>query len=95
MHTEENGAAALDNLQKNIGHYDLLITDIVMPGLNGKELARQARELQPGLPVLLMTGYGFEIDLEELSEVERIILMPKPFTIEEISTAVRDLLEKP
>lgn len=40
------------------GPIDLLLTDFAMPGLNGLELARRARALRPGLPILLVTGYG-------------------------------------
>ena len=48
--------AALDVLQQN-GRIDLLLTDIVMPGGNGRELAKQAAFLRPDVRVLFMTGY--------------------------------------
>lgn len=95
VHAVDNGAAALQSLQEKSGSYDLLLSDVIMPGLNGKDLARKAREMQPDLPVLLMTGYGFEVDLDEVSDLGRVMLLTKPFSLEEISTAVRDLLSIP
>jgi len=53
-----NGQAALPILEQPSRRIDLLLTDIVMPGMNGRDLARRAAELRPGLRVLYMTGYS-------------------------------------
>ncbi len=67
-----SGAQALD-LMRGEAKFDLLITDFSMPKMNGGQLARAARELRPGLPILLATGYadlpaGVEIDLPRLAK---------------------------
>lgn len=89
-----DGQKALKIFKKNNGRFDLLLADLVMPGMNGKELARKARKLCPGLPVLFITGYGFEMDLEELQGGKGVTVLAKPFSLQEISTVVRDILSK-
>lgn len=59
---------------------DLLITDYAMPGMNGLELARKARELRPHLPVLLATGYS-ELPVDEKIE---FLHLGKPYTQHEL-----------
>jgi hypothetical protein len=69
---------------------DLLITDVGLPGINGRQFAAQARELQPGLKVLFITGYATDtvFDAETMAGVE---LLNKPFTMAELVARVRHL----
>ena len=69
---------------------DLLITDVGLPGLGGRQLAAQARELQPGLQVLFITGYANDaiFDIDAASGAE---LLNKPFTMAELAARVRRL----
>jgi PAS domain S-box-containing protein len=69
------------------GAIDLLLTDVVMPGLRGPELARLVRQERPGIGVLYMSGYS-----EEQLGVETAQLVSKPFTAEALTRAVRDRL---
>jgi len=86
----EDGMQALEMLGKEA--YDLLITDIVMPGLDGIALALRAGRDFPDLPILMMTGYSAERqrahNLDEL--IARVIL--KPFTLQQICAAVEETL---
>lgn len=85
-----DGSQALEALRGE--SFDLLITDIVMPGLDGIGLALKVARDQPDLPVLLMTGYSAERqrahNLDEL--VCRVLV--KPFTLKEICDAAEDAL---
>lgn len=85
-----DGGRALEALQAD--RYDLLLTDIVMPGLDGIALALKVAKTYPDLPVLLMTGYAAERqrahNLEAL--ISRVLL--KPFTLKEVCAAVADVL---
>jgi signal transduction histidine kinase/ActR/RegA family two-component response regulator len=66
---------------------DVLVTDIVMPGLGGVELARKLREARPELPVVYVSGYPFErLDLDALAANEEFL--QKPFTGETLSAKV-------
>lgn len=72
--------------------FDLLLTDIVMPGMDGIALALKVTKEHPDLPVLLMTGYAAERqrahNLEAL--ISRVLL--KPFTLKEVCSAVAEVL---
>ena len=85
-----DGLQALDALQD--AEFDLLVTDIVMPGLDGIGLALKVTSDWPDLPILLMTGYSAErqraYNLDEL--ICRVIM--KPFTLEQICRAVDSVL---
>lgn len=87
-----DGIQALEALQNN--SFDLLVTDIVMPGLDGIGLALRVTRDYPDLPVLLMTGYSAEqqraYDLEEL--ICKVLI--KPFTLKQICDAVEEALKQ-
>ena len=86
-----NGMLALAALAR--APFDLLLTDIVMPELDGIALALKASKDYPAMKILMMTGYAAERQrahgLEAL--VNRVIM--KPFTLDEIVLAVKELLE--
>jgi signal transduction histidine kinase len=83
----ENGADAL----ARVGHVDLLLADFAMPGMNGIELIRKARELRPDLPVLLVTGY---VDDAKLGTVE-VEILRKPIRLADLGARVVELLGRP
>ena len=86
-----DGLAALQALAAR--SFDLLLTDIVMPELDGIALALKASKDYPAMKILLMTGYAAERqrahNLDAL--VQRVVM--KPFTLAEIQDAVRELLD--
>ncbi|OGQ94182.1 MAG: hypothetical protein A2521_05800 [Deltaproteobacteria bacterium RIFOXYD12_FULL_57_12] len=84
---------ALQAFRKNPGEFDLVITDLTMPGLTGKELTRKLLAVRPGLPIILCTGYHAEISREQALALGIRDLVIKPFTMEEIATTVRKVLE--
>jgi CheY-like chemotaxis protein len=83
-----DGAAALDLLQRDLGRFDLLLTDIRMPMMDGIALALAAARDFPALPILLMTGYADQ--RERASGLDAIVrdVIAKPFTLAEIRSAV-------
>ena len=87
-----DGAAALDTLVREDGRYDLLLTDIRMPIMDGIALALAACRDYPALPILLMTGYADQ--RERASGLELLIhdVITKPFTLATICGAVREAL---
>ena len=82
-----NGAEALGALQED--PFDLIFTDVVMPGMSGIDLARQLRVRAPGLPVLLATGYSEQMIGEGIDEFD---VLAKPYGAEALSLALRKTL---
>jgi two-component system, cell cycle sensor histidine kinase and response regulator CckA len=90
-----DGSAAADALADPSVLVDLLVTDLVMPGPNGIEVARRARRARPGLPVLLMSGYAAEALRAEGIDEETIELLAKPFSAAELLDRVDTQLAGP
>jgi PAS domain S-box-containing protein len=87
-----DGAAALPFLEGG-GRIDLLVTDVGLPGLNGRQVAEIARQHRPGLRVLFMTGYaGNALVRGEVLE-DGMDMLTKPFTIDDLAQRVRGLIE--
>jgi two-component system cell cycle sensor histidine kinase/response regulator CckA len=88
-----DGREALELIRKG-GRVDLVITDVAMPGLNGRELADQVKRLRPELPVLFMSGYtDDEMVRRGLLEPDHPFLS-KPFTPEALAAKVRQLIDQ-
>ncbi|MBF0409085.1 MAG: PocR ligand-binding domain-containing protein [Candidatus Riflebacteria bacterium] len=78
--------------QKLCGKFDLLITDCVMPEMNGKELSRQLKELYPHIKILFMSGYSKELSRKNDLYDEDLEFIQKPFTCAEMASKIRQIL---
>ena len=78
-------------MEAHAGVIDLLLTDVIMPHMVGKEVAEKVRTLRPGLPVLFMSGYAQPVLGSTLGE--EITLLEKPFSEKLLLAKVRDVLE--
>jgi CheY-like chemotaxis protein len=87
-----DGAAALEIVARSAGRIDLLLTDVVMPGMDGSVLAHRARELMPDIKVLFMTGYSHNAFLRQGRLDPDIELIEKPFRSEDLAARVRAVL---
>ncbi|MBO9713792.1 response regulator [Sphingomonas sp.] len=88
--TAENGEAALELLSTGQCP-DLLISDVVMPVMDGPTMAREARRRFPDLPILFMSGYAEE-QLRKSIDLDHVAFLPKPFSVQQLAEAVRDVL---
>lgn len=79
------------DLLREIRHVDLMISDVLMPGLTGPELAEQLRDEWPDLPVLFVTGYAG--DAKELGNRSQDDVLRKPFTLAALDQAIRARME--
>ena len=87
-----NGDEALDYMAKR-SDIGMLFTDIVMPGINGRELADKAREHDPNLPILFTTGYTRDTTFHDGMVDRGVVLLSKPFTLEQLAQKIRQVLD--
>ena len=90
-----DGHEALDLCRNNPGRIDLIITDIIMPKMNGKELAEKLRSRNPGLKVLYISGYNDHIVGGRDVTGGGTHFLQKPFTMVDVANKVRGILDSP
>ena len=90
----KSGIDAIQMINSKKETIDLLISDVVMPGMNGRNLARRLRETVPGLKVLLMSGYADASSDSEL-EPSNVVFMSKPVRVDMLLSKARILLNTP
>jgi PAS domain S-box-containing protein len=90
-----NAQSALTLLLQEDRRVDLMLTDIVMPGINGRELGRRAQEVRPRLPVLYMTGYSRNAVVHQGRLDDGVELLQKPVSQAELAARVRQMLDRP
>jgi CheY-like chemotaxis protein len=78
---------ALETLKDVNQHIDLMMTDVGLPVMDGRELANQARALRPALPILFASGYAENIDVPQ-----GMHLIGKPFSIDQLRDKVKSIL---
>ena len=88
----ENGARALEFLRSD-EPVDLLLTDIIMPGMNGRTLSVEATKLRPGLRIAFMTGYGDSFSPAPAAAAKKEVLLRKPYRRDELARALRAALD--
>ena len=89
-----NGEKALEALNAYDGEIDLLLTDVVMPGMNGRRLADEAKLRRPNLKVLFMTGYSRNAIVHHGRLDPGVDLLQKPITGDSLATKIRAVLDK-
>jgi PAS domain S-box-containing protein len=89
-----DGPAALEALARET-HIDLVFTDLIMPGgLSGRDVALRAREMRPGIKVLLTSGYAEELVRGDEFQRQNLKVLRKPYQQADLITALRDVLSK-
>jgi two-component system, cell cycle sensor histidine kinase and response regulator CckA len=89
--TASNGEEALEVIGRG-DDIALLITDVVMPAMDGPTMVREARKTRPDLPILFMSGYAEE-QLRKSIDLDKVAFLPKPFSVQELAEAARRALE--
>jgi signal transduction histidine kinase/CheY-like chemotaxis protein len=89
----ESGPDALKVAAEHRGKIDLLITDVVMPGMGGGELAERMSVTRPGIRVIFTSGYIDDLVVEHGVSTDRVPFLQKPFSREQLGEKVRTLLE--
>ena len=85
--TASNGDEALEIIDRG-DDIALMISDVVMPGMDGPATVREARKTRPDLPILFMSGYAEE-QLRKSIDLDNVAFLPKPFSVQELAEAAR------
>ncbi len=85
--------AAMESFEKSPQAFDLVITDMTMPGITGDLLAREVLKIRPDIPVILCTGFSKLIDEERVREIGIRRLIMKPIVKSELARTIREVLE--
>ena len=88
----ENGHAAIDLASRHSGPIHLLMTDVVMPGMGGPELAERIKALRPEIKVLYMSGYTDQAIMHQGVLQTGAVLLQKPFTLAALASKLREML---
>ncbi len=88
--TASDGDVGLELVQGGAA-FDIVVTDVVMPAMDGPSMVREVRKLLPTIPVLFMSGYAEEQLRKEL-DLDNVAFLPKPFSVQQISDKVGAVL---
>src|SRR5580700_6901571 len=87
-----SGEAALELMDSTAEKIDLLITDVVMPKMDGPGLVREVRETHPGMKVIFISGYTEDSFRQRLDSDSNIHFLPKPFSLKQLATKVKEVI---
>ncbi|WP_434051212.1 MAG: response regulator [Roseibium sp.] len=92
VHEAGSGNEALEVMEEAGGEIDLVVSDVVMPEMDGPTLLVELRKTQPDLKIIFVSGYAEDAFEENLPEGEQFFFLPKPFTLKQLATTVKDVL---
>lgn len=87
-----NGSEAIEIAHKHEGEIDLIITDVVMPGMDGPHMINEIRRFMPAVNVVFISGYAEDSFRKKLNNEENIHFLPKPFNLKDLALKVKDIL---
>ena len=89
-----NGLEAVDMFSRQPNLIDLVMLDIIMPGLRGGEAARRMRRIRKDVPILFASGYDFGESTDNSVRLSHSNVLKKPFRISQLSQSIRQLLKE-
>jgi two-component system, cell cycle sensor histidine kinase and response regulator CckA len=92
VHEAGSGSEALEVMDETDGEIDLVVSDVVMPEMDGPTLLVELRKTSPDLKIIFVSGYAQDAFEENLPEGEKFFFLPKPFTLKQLATTVKDVL---
>jgi signal transduction histidine kinase/ABC-type amino acid transport substrate-binding protein/ActR/RegA family two-component response regulator len=88
-----NGSEALDRFKAAPDQFDLVITDMTMPRMNGDKLAVELLKLRPDIPIIICTGFSHQITMEKANEIGIRSLLMKPVFLDDLTRTLREILD--
>lgn len=87
-----SGEEGLESSQDESQHFDVLVTDLVLPGIGGLELASEVFQLRPNIKILIISGYTEDMVILEDHLKSNTIFLAKPFEVESLNSKIKELL---
>ena len=87
------GEEALEIVMENLDEIDLIVSDVIMPGMTGPEMMRKVRELRSDVTFIFISGYAEDAFREEMLEDENFRFLAKPFSLNDLAVKVKEALE--
>lgn len=87
-----SGAEALDVMKGHHGQVDLVVSDVVMPEMDGPTMLKELRKTNPDLKIIFISGYAEEAFRNNLGEDEKFMFLPKPFSLKQLASSVKEVL---
>ena len=84
---------ALEAFRVQPGRFDLVITDMTMPNMTGRELAAEIMRIRPGIPIILCTGFSEQMSEDTARKMKIRKFLMKPIVMEEMSQTIRKVLD--
>jgi two-component system cell cycle sensor histidine kinase/response regulator CckA len=92
VHEASSGIDALEVMERAGGAIDLVVSDVVMPELDGPSLLRELRKTRPDLKIIFISGYAEDAFKKNLPQGEEFHFLPKPFSLKQLAVAVKETL---
>ena len=90
----DGGDEALDILEEHDFNIDLMISDVVMPEMDGPTLLKHVRERRPDLMVIFVSGYAEDSVRRDIEDDQSVEFLPKPYSLDQINSKVKEVLQK-
>jgi two-component system, cell cycle sensor histidine kinase and response regulator CckA len=94
VHEAASGVEALEVFNSLDGAVDIVVSDVVMPEMDGPTLLGELRKLQPDIKFIFVSGYAEDAFARNLPADAKFGFLPKPFSLKQLATAVKDMLER-
>jgi two-component system cell cycle sensor histidine kinase/response regulator CckA len=89
-----NGVEAIEVIDRHSGKIDLVVSDVVMPEMDGPTLLKELRARDPGVKIIFVSGYAEEAFAKNLPDEEKFAFLAKPFTLKQLVAAVKETIAK-
>lgn len=93
MHEATSGVEALEIFDELKGKIDIVVSDVVMPEMDGPTLLGELRKRQPNIKFVFVSGYAEDAFAKNLPADAQFGFLPKPFSLKQLATVVKDVLE--
>jgi two-component system cell cycle sensor histidine kinase/response regulator CckA len=94
LEAASGGEEALEILANNEGDFDVIVTDVVMPDLDGPTWVRKAKEMGTDARIVFVSGYAEESFSDDLEEIEGAVFLPKPYSLQQLISKVGQMIDE-